>query len=345
MIRKLLTSALPLVLVTLLAGTARAQLDQVFGKGAPTMGRITEMGRDQVTLEMSGVARPFPVNEIVRIRYGDEPTELGNARNAVLQRNYNAALTELRKLEGRPISRDLVQHDIDFYRALALARQAMGEGGDRNAAMTAMHNFARSAPQSYHFYEAAEVLGDLSMAAGKFADAERFYQPLAAAPWPDYKMRANNVIARALLAQKKYDEALQRFDEVLRSDVPTPEAVHQKLLATTGKAVCLAHTGQPDEATTLLNDIVAKESPENKPLFARTYNALGVAHLQAGRTKEALHAFLHTDILYFEEPEAHAEALYHLSKLWTDVNKADRAIAARNTLRERYAGSVWASAE
>jgi tetratricopeptide (TPR) repeat protein len=317
MLRKSLPHATFAALVTLWSSSVLAQYDQIFAKsGPPTRGKITEMGRDQVKLEMSGVTRPFPVNEIVRITYDGEPNELGNARNAVLQKNYNVALTELKKLDGRPINRDLVQQDIDFYRALCLARQAMTEGGDKGAAMTAMLNFAKSAPQNYHFYQAAEVLGDLSMASGKFADAERFYQPLASAPWPDYKMRANNVIGRAQIAQQKFEEALQRFEEVIRSEVASPEATNQKLQATTGKAVCLAETGKPDEGIALLRDIIAKENTENKELFARTYNALGVCHLKAGRPKEALHAFLHTDILYFEVPEAHAEALYHLSKLW-----------------------------
>jgi tetratricopeptide (TPR) repeat protein len=341
-----ITLAIAAAAATLFATTAHAQTDQIFARGgAPISGRVTEMGRDQVTLEVSGVGRPFQVNEIQRIRYGDEPTELGNARNAVLQRNYNLALSELRKLDGRPAARDLVQQDIEFYKALCLARQAMTEGGDKNAAMAAMRNFARVAPQNYHFYEAAEVLGDLAMAAGRFPEAEQFYRPLSEAPWADYKMRANIAIGRAQIAQKKFDEALSRFEDVIRSEQASPEAAQQKLLATAGKAVCLAETGKPDDGIALLNDIIAKNDPENKALFARVYNALGVCQLRAGRPKEAVIAFLHTDILYFEEPDAHAEALYHLSKLWSDVNRSDRAVAARNTLRERYAGSVWAAVD
>jgi tetratricopeptide (TPR) repeat protein len=303
------------------------------------------MGRDEVTLDMSGVSRPIAVNEIVRITYSGEPSELGTARNNVLQRNYGQALADLKKLDGQPLDRDLIKHDVDYYKALCLARMAMSEGGDKNAAMTAMLNFAKSAPQSYHFYEAAEVLGDLAMASGRFADAERFYGPLASAPWGDYKMRANNTIGRAMIAQKKFQEAAAKFDEVIASELATAEAAQEKLLATTGKAICLAETDQADAGLALLADIIAKNDPENKELFARTYNALGRCYVKLGQPKEALAAFLHTDILYFEEPEAHAEALYHLSKLWTDVNKSDRAVAARNTLRERYAGSVWNTVE
>jgi tetratricopeptide (TPR) repeat protein len=320
--------------------------DQIFlSKGAPSRGSISEMGRDDVTLDMSGIGRPFPVNEIVRITFKEEPPELNAARTNVLQKNYNQALTELRKLDGHKADRELVRQDIDYYKALCQCRLAMSEGGDKTAAMTAMLNFVKSAPQSYHFYDAAELLGDLAMASGKWTDAVKYYGPISNARWPDYQMRANNAIGRALLSEKKFDEAQEKFKAVTASEQSTAEANRQKNFANVGKAVCLAETGKAEEAVTALQDLINKNDPQDTVLFARAYNALGRCYIKLNKPKEAVLALLHTDVLFYTDADAHAEALYYLSKLWSDINRSERAVAARGTLRERYAGSIWATLE
>ena len=229
--------------------------------------------------------------------------------------------------------------------AVPVAKKAMTEGGDKTAAATAMLTFARNNPNNYHFYESAEVLGDLAVSSAKFAEAAKFYGPLENAPWGDYQMRAKNAVGRALLEQKDYQTALSKFEEAAAIDLATPEAVREKTFALIGKAQCQAELGKPDEGITLLQDLIAKNDPADQFLFARIYNALGRCYLKANKPKDARDAFLFTDILFTADPDAHAEALYHLSKLWTDLNKSDRAVAARNTLRERYPGSIWNSRE
>ena len=54
-------------------------------------------------------------------------------------------------------------------------------------------------------------------------------------------------------------------------------------------------------------------------------------------------AYLHTDILFYTDPEIHAEALYYLTNLWKEVNATDEATDARNLLNDRYPGSTWAN--
>jgi tetratricopeptide (TPR) repeat protein len=321
------------------------QFDQAVVRGQPTpkRGLVKEITKDTVTLEVSGVAQTLQVNEITRLSFSDEPIELNNARNAIVSRKYPLALDELKKLDGKAPENRNIAADIAYYKAFCQAKLAMTAGGDRAAALTKLLDWARTYPTSFHFYESAETLGDLAVASGQFADAARYYGGLSTAPWPDYQMRGNISVGRALLAEKKFSEALQKFEAVIGSSENSPGAEAQKRLATVGKAACLAETGQAEEGIALLNAIVKDNNPdEEKVLFARTYTALGNCYLKLGKNKEALQAFLFTDILFDTDADAHAEALYHLSKLWSEVNKSDRANEAKNTLHERYAGSVWA---
>ncbi|HEX5105662.1 MAG TPA: tetratricopeptide repeat protein [Pirellulaceae bacterium] len=348
MLRKVALLALSALLFALSGGfdAAFGQFDQVYQRqGVPSKGNISAMSKDEVTLDMSGVARNFAVNEIARITYADEPNELNNARNAVLQQNWGQAEIELKKLDGQSFARDLIRQDVEYYKALCMAKKAMTEGGDKNAAATAMLNYVKLAPNNYHFYAAAEVLGDLAVSSGAFDKAATYYKPIAGAPWPDYQMRAGNAVGRALLAQKSFPEAQKQFDDVLAIDLSTPEAAREKLFANVGKAQCLAETGQAEAGIALLQDIISKNDPADQVLFARTYNALGRCYLKTNKPKDARDAYLFTEMLFTADSDAHAEALYHLSKLWTDLNKSDRAVAARNTLRERYSGSIWNTLE
>ena len=148
--------------------------------------------------------------------------------------------------------------------------------------------------------------------------------------------------ARAKSAEGKYPEAQSLFEQVLSSGLNTPEAVEQKMHATVGKAVCLSATGKADEGIAMIEDLIAKNDPTDATLFGRAYNAMGACYEKVGKTQDALFAYLHTDVLFFADAEAHAEALYHLSKLWAAVNRSDRATRDRALLQSRYAGSRWA---
>jgi len=332
--------------LTLGASTASAQLDSLLLRGQPVAkkGVLKEITKDKLTLEINGVAQSFDVNQIVRFNFDEEPNELNNARNAIAVRKFHLAADELKKLDGKPQKNRDIAADIAFYKAYCQARLALTAGGDRAAAITKLLDWAKAHANNFHFYESAELLGDLSVAAGQSADAARYYGSLSSAPWPDYQMKGNIAVGRALLAEKKFSEALEKFEAVAAASENSAEAEAQKRLAIAGKAVCLAETGKADEGIALLNAIIKDNNPEeDKVLFARTYTALGNCYLKQNKTKEALQAFLFTDILFDVDADAHAEALFRLSKLWADVNKTERATQAKATLKDRYAGSVWAS--
>ena len=330
--------------ISLSSGLFAQQFDQVIPKtGSNVSGVVTGESATEVEIEVRGSKRKIPVNEIKRVTFGEDPTELKRGRDNILTGNFEAGLDELKKVSAADLTRALIKQDYAFYRALAIGRMALSGGGDKAAAKTSMMNFVRAAPNSYHFLEAAELLGDIAVSQGDYANAAKYYAAITVkSPWPDYKMRGNVLEGRALIAQNDYAAAQSKFDAVVAMQVDTPAAIMQKQIAEVGRALCMGELGQPEPAIAALNKVIADNDPKAMELFGRAYNALGRCHLKAKRPKDALLAFLHVDLLFYGNPEVHAESLYYLGKLWDGANRSERAVTARNLLTTRYAGSPWA---
>ncbi len=324
-----------------LAASALVLADTIKTSSTTITGKITEVSPTQVTIEQrSGGEKQLPVNQIETVFYDDEPTLLKTARTAVAAGRYEDALTALEKVDAAEIKRPEVKQDLQFLKALASAKLAMAGSGGIAEAGSAMASFVSSNPTSFHYLKAAEVVGDLLVAAGKAEAAQRYYGEVAKAPWPDYQMRAGVAIGRAQLTEGKPGEAMKTFQQVLDTEAQGELAEQQRLAATLGKARCLNQSGKADETIALVQGVIEKAEPETTELHAKAYNILGAAHRKAGRPKEALMAFLHTDVLYFTSPEDHAEALRNLAELWKELQKPDRAAEAEQILKERYRQST-----
>ena len=168
------------------------------------------------------------------------------------------------------------------------------------------------------------------------------YQILEKTPWPAYKIRAGVLLGEVSQTKGDHDDAVRRFEAVLAIDDDSPEAAEQKLRARLGQAVSLAATGKLDRGVELVQAVIKESDPEAQRLNATAYNALGGCYRQAGRTKDAVFAYLHVDLLYATVPDQHAEALYHLGSLLEEIGKPQQAREARQTLKQRYASSQWA---
>ena len=336
---------LAVVVIWLVPGISRAT-DHVklVGVTRAIDGTISEVSRTRIVIdEARGGTREIPVNEIAYIVLSDEPGGLSDARRLIASEKYEEALATLEKLKDESLSKEVLQ-EIDFYRGMSLARLALSgaEGASSDQARESLIQFAKDYPKSYHYFAVCEMVGDLLVSAGDYGTAAKVYRKLTEAPWPDYKMRAEVAVGRALIAEGKPTEALQAFESVLAMEVdPKDEAAQtQHDAALVGKARCLAEAGKTDEAIKMAQDIIAKTSSENAEVHARAYVALGVAYKNAHRTKDALMAFLHVDVLYNNVPDAHAEALTNLVDLWTALRRVDRAEQARQVLRDRYHGGA-----
>ena len=323
--------------------TAQGASDRIRLTRGNEAGEITAMTPLNVTLRKgTGTGDAIPVNTIRSIVFNNEPAELSQARVSAINGAYKNSLDALQKIDAANVRRDIIKQDVEYYKAWCAAKLALSGDGEIGEAGRQLNSFVRAYPQNFHYLAAVEMMGDLLMASGRYENAEKQYAELAQAPWPDYKIRAAVAVGRTLQAQKKHPEAIRRFDAALAITGDGPDAQSQHLSATLGKAVSLAETGGGVEAVNIIEKVIHDADPQEKELHARAYNALGTCYCKAGKTKDALLAFLHVDVLYNSVPEAHAEALAQLVPLWKQVGQDERARESRQLLDERYGGSRWA---
>lgn len=329
-----------LAAVVALTVTAARAADIVKTTQTSVAGRVTQMSAQEVTVEQGAIVKTIPVNQIEAIYYDEEPASMKTARTAIDAGRLEDALATLQKINEADLERKEIKQDLEFYKALASAKLALAGNTNIKEAGKLMAGFVKNNTGNYHYLQGCEIVGDLLVAVGNYAAAQQYYGELAKTPWPDYQMRARVAIGWAQLAEGKPTEAAKSFQSVIDMEAKGEMADRQKLAATLGKARCLAESKQTDEAVKLVEGIIAKADPEQTDLHAQAYNTLGIAYRKAGRPKDAVLAFLHTDSLYFTTPKYHIEALENLVQLWTELQKTERAAEATRTLSERYNRSV-----
>ncbi|MBX9788317.1 MAG: hypothetical protein K2Y37_05335 [Pirellulales bacterium] len=339
---------LAVVCLALVAWTATSRaLDQIrTAKGTAINGTVEEANPREVAVKLpNGDVDRIPVNEIEYIKFDGEPPQLNVGRKSALDGRYEDALRVLEKLATEKIDRVDVQQELQYLQAYSLAKLALAGGGDILAAGKQLRDYVQKNASSYHFLEASELLGDVftainkpDLAAGQYAAVER------GAPWSDVKMRARIAKGHALLSQGKPADALGEFEGALSlaGKEDSPLVTRQKQSAELGKAACLAATDKAAAGISMVEAVIAAGDPEQSELFARAYNTLGTCLRAAGKKKEALLAFLHVDVLYASQAQAHAEALKNLTELWPEVGQPQRAVEAQELLKSRYPNSRWA---
>ena len=323
------------------ATTACAQDRVVPIKQPAAVGKISEIGRDEIKINVRGKDQAYKTNEIAKVIFDDEPNNLDRARDFINNRQFNLAEAELNKIDVAKITDQRIANDVLFYKGYAAARMSLSGMGNPLAAAQALTNAMKADPQSYHTYKADELLGELAMALNLPDAATKYYRELAAAPFPELKALAFYKQGEVELATNKTEAARKLFQQLTSAPASDPEMTRLKSLAEVGLVVCDARDGHSKEALAKLQELVKKHDSSDQALFARIYNAQGMCYEALGQKQQALLAYLKTDLLFSSSPDLHAEALYHLTKLWPEAGQPQRSTEARQRLTSKYPSSPW----
>lgn len=333
-----------LSLAVVLSASLAFSADVVNRKGGGrTGGTVTGATKTDITVKPStGDPVTIPANEVSSVDWDATPNDMKLGKSDEANGRFSAALQKFNKaMDDARAGNELVKTDLEFLIARATARAALTDPAGLDEAAAKLAAFLKSHGDSFRFYEAQQWLGQIYLAKDDFAAARTAFEGLGQAPWSDVQLSAKVNLGRVLMGENKAEEARQAFEAAIAAAGTSDADQGRKYEAMVGKARSLIALNRQAEALTALDEVVDKGSPNDAPLMAEAFVLQGDCLQAASKVKEAVLAYLHVDVLFARESAFHAEALYHLVKLWKAVQHPDRALEAQAKLEGSYPNSEW----
>lgn len=332
-------------ILILCAATAADAADTITlaGDEGSKSGTISEVSKTEVTILIGPAKKPekYPANKIVDVRWDGEPPRLNFGRNDENGGRLSDALAKYKEaLDSNP-SNPLLKTDLEFLMARVTAKLALADPAQLDAAIKQLDGFLKANSDNFRYYSGVRLLGDLYLAKQDYASAQTAYTQLGSAPWNDSKMASRNALANLQLQQGDVAGALSNYDAVVAMTASTPGEFSRRYEAMLGKATCLQKQNQHEQAISTLQTVTDEAAATDTAVLARAYVRKGDSLSAIGKTKEAILAYLHVDVLFPQETALHAESLYRLWQLWGQAGYSDRVAETAAKLDQQYPNSEW----
>jgi predicted Zn-dependent protease len=296
------------------------------------VGTILAESPAAVRIQTTAGTTDVPLGQIDSITYTGQPAGLSQGRIRDRAGDPIGAL----ELYGKAVAEvgsatTPVAAAARFGQASAQARLAESDPGARAQAFKMLDSFVTTFPSSRQLGPALEAIVRLSIAADDVPRAEAAATRMASIP--SLADRAAMLQARVMVKKGDTDAALKKLEPlVAAAKKGTPGAVELGL----AQAETLSAAGRASEAEAAARAVIAACPPEQADVQALAHNTLGDCLRASGKLKDALLAYLKTDILYDEDREQHARALSRIAQLWRQLGQPERADEAAARLRETY---------
>jgi tetratricopeptide (TPR) repeat protein len=295
---------------------------------SPTAVRITPK---------SAAAVDVPVEQIESITYTGQPASMGLAQISEKNNDSPTALAQYKKAVAEAGNASpLVAEAAQYGQVAMLADLARNDPARLDEALAQLDAFTRTHPRGRHLGPALESIARLALLKGDAARADQAATALQAIPWA--AGRAQLLKAKVLAKKGQNDDAMKLLDKTIAD---APEGSSRRLEARLARAEALAAAGKFAEAETAVRELIKETPPEKADVQALAHNTLGDCLRTAGKLKDALFAYLQTDILYDKDKDEDARALFQIAQLWRKLNQSERADEAMARLRERYPQSAY----
>jgi tetratricopeptide (TPR) repeat protein len=307
--------------------------------GGRVRGQVQSESPSEVVVQLGANTTRVPTELIQSIRYdGQSPSfALAEARESAGQLAEAAEL--FKKAAADSAAKPYPLQAALFREAEVLTDLAAIEPDRIKEAKDKLTKFTRDYTNTRHTLAARACLVRIQLASGDFPAAEAAITELARLP--KGAERAAVLRTKLLAGQNKHKEAIIELDKLIAASPKGSERLRAAQLA---KAESLAATKDFAKAEALLRDVIQATPPEDAAGQAPAYNTLGDCLRAANRPKDALLAYLHTDLLYSKDKEEHPRALHQIVLLFRQLKQDGRADDFAQRLKTEYPRSRWATA-
>jgi tetratricopeptide (TPR) repeat protein len=280
-------------------------------------------------------------NEVIQsIRYDGQTANYQMAETRESSGMLAEAAELYKKAATESTTRPLARQSALFHEASVLADIALSEPDRMSDAKAALTKFIKDYPAGRQIIPAREALFRLQLNSGDLTGAEATVADLSRLP--KTTERAAVLKTKLLAKQGKFGESIEELDRLIAS---APKGSARLRAAQLSKAESLAGLKKFAEAETLAREVILANPAEDAASQAPAYNTLGDCLRAANRPKDALRAYLHTDLLYSKEKVEHPKALYQISALFRQLKQDARADEFAQRLKQEYPRSPWLTAK
>jgi tetratricopeptide (TPR) repeat protein len=350
-------TALAAALVLAAPALAQERNDKVEYRDAKTGKTTTRTG----SIQSEDVARltllagstqtklEIPSLDVIEVTYDGEPGEAVPARLAERNKDEETALPRWREALKNYKGKDAkVKANLEFKVARLLALKGEGGGAEsRKEAIDALTKFHAAYPDARQTMECLELLGRLLLADGRsnqeVIDAVKKLRAKYTAA-KDVVIRCDLYEGQAMIqdaqamlkdrpddAKKRYGEAQAKLTALLGNLDKTDKALAQDVKVSL--AECKSMQGNMDEALKDLDVILIEANKDDARTLAAAYLGRANCYRQNKQFREAMWDYLKVDVLYNQDREQLAQALYYLQEVFTELKDGKKAEDCKNRLQ------------
>jgi len=306
--------------------------------GGRVRGSVQSESTAEVVVKLGTTTINVPTDQIVSIRYDGQPASMALAETNESGGQVAKAVELYKKAADEASGKPFVEQTARFKVAELTADAALSDPAKTAEAVGLLEKFATSNPNSRHTGPALETLARLQLQKGDFAQVEKTVAALA--KLPTGADRAAVLRAKVLGRKGDYAAAVEELDRLIKS---SPAGSARQREARLAKAEALAGLKKYAEAEAEARAVTKAVPAEDVAAQSAAYNTLGDCLRAAGKPKDALIAYLHTDVLYSKDKGQHPRALAAISQLWRELKNEGRADEVLQRLRQEYPQSPWLS--